>query len=345
MATLKRRLHRNNGSGYDTVHFETEAKLVLMSDGTTAEDAINWRMPRGIIGQIDVTTNLFTLQHGIYFAQGDVAKSNNWPIDGAFMGLVIKQGTGDGTGGYYHCVITAYNENTCLVYRNIYRYSAWSGWQVDYNSQCMPTLAELSTADGNKIGKLYCTIDDGVYVRAIEGAKEEECGVGNGDLFLNYRRPNNTIYMGGNGSSSNVAIHSGNIGNYAATTSSLNALATRVSNLEGSVDMAKLVHTESLSFRRNEKTITTYTNADYVIVKPVTRSESNLNRSDSIILSDDSAYKIMKGCSALCALYCNSNKCIESVVITYNSDGTLTHNVYDDHNTTSYSGTLEFYKQ
>ena len=41
MATLRRRLHRFNGTSYDVVHFETEASLVKMSDGTTAEVAIN----------------------------------------------------------------------------------------------------------------------------------------------------------------------------------------------------------------------------------------------------------------------------------------------------------------
>ena len=41
MATLRRRLHRFNGTSYDVVHFETEASLVKMSDGTTAEAAIN----------------------------------------------------------------------------------------------------------------------------------------------------------------------------------------------------------------------------------------------------------------------------------------------------------------
>lgn len=42
MATLKQRLHKKNSSGtYDVVHLETSASLVLMSDGTTAEAAIN----------------------------------------------------------------------------------------------------------------------------------------------------------------------------------------------------------------------------------------------------------------------------------------------------------------
>lgn len=41
MATLRRRLHRFNGTSYDVVHFETEASLVKMSDGTTLENKIN----------------------------------------------------------------------------------------------------------------------------------------------------------------------------------------------------------------------------------------------------------------------------------------------------------------
>ena len=330
MATLRRRLHRFNGTSYDVVHFETEAKLVLMNDGTTAEDAINWRMPRGIIRQIDVTTNLFTLQHGIYFAQGDVAKTNNWPIDGAFMGLVIKQGSGDGTGDYYHCVITAYNENTCLVYRNINRYSAWSGWQVDYNSQCMPTLAELSTADGNKIGKLYCTVDDGIYVRAIEGATEAENGLGNGDLFLNYRRPNNTIYMGGNGNSSNVAIHSGNIGSYAATISSLNALTTRVSNLEGSVDMAKLVYSKCVNLESVDARKVTY-KASFVRIK-MTMYYSQTAGSRAVAGSCGTAYVDIplggSGCINIDGI---------AYEFSYSADGIVSNPKIQ------YSATLEFY--
>lgn len=42
MATLKQRLHKKNSSGtYDIVHLETSASLVLMSNGTTVEAAIN----------------------------------------------------------------------------------------------------------------------------------------------------------------------------------------------------------------------------------------------------------------------------------------------------------------
>ena len=40
MATLKKRLHKCNGDGYDTIHFETSADCVLMSDGRTVENAI-----------------------------------------------------------------------------------------------------------------------------------------------------------------------------------------------------------------------------------------------------------------------------------------------------------------
>ena len=40
MATLKQRLHRYNGSSYDTVHFETDSSLVLRPDGTTVEGSL-----------------------------------------------------------------------------------------------------------------------------------------------------------------------------------------------------------------------------------------------------------------------------------------------------------------
>ena len=42
MATLKQRLHRKNGSGgYDVVHLETEASMVLMANGKTVETEVN----------------------------------------------------------------------------------------------------------------------------------------------------------------------------------------------------------------------------------------------------------------------------------------------------------------
>lgn len=42
MAILKQRLHKkNNSGGYDVVHLETSASLVLMSDGTDVETAVN----------------------------------------------------------------------------------------------------------------------------------------------------------------------------------------------------------------------------------------------------------------------------------------------------------------
>lgn len=42
MAILKQRMHRKNASGtYDVIHLETEAGVVLRSDGTTVEDALS----------------------------------------------------------------------------------------------------------------------------------------------------------------------------------------------------------------------------------------------------------------------------------------------------------------
>lgn len=41
MAVLKKRLHKFNGASYDTIYFETKADMVLMSNGSTVEDAVN----------------------------------------------------------------------------------------------------------------------------------------------------------------------------------------------------------------------------------------------------------------------------------------------------------------
>ena len=74
MATLKRRLHRNNGSGYDTVHFETEANLVLMSDGTTAEAAINGKAAKDHTHETSFTiisNNEMNLANGYSDANGN----------------------------------------------------------------------------------------------------------------------------------------------------------------------------------------------------------------------------------------------------------------------------------
>lgn len=46
MAILKQRMHRKNASGtYDVIHLETEAGIVLCSDGTTVEDALSNPQP------------------------------------------------------------------------------------------------------------------------------------------------------------------------------------------------------------------------------------------------------------------------------------------------------------
>ena len=46
MAILKERMHRKNASGtYDVIHLETEAGIVLRSDGTTVEDALSNPQP------------------------------------------------------------------------------------------------------------------------------------------------------------------------------------------------------------------------------------------------------------------------------------------------------------
>ena len=94
--------------------------------------------------QISVDTNLFTLAHGFYFAQGNVSTDNNWPFTGYFMGLIEKRGTTDGTGPNYHAALTLWNENDCREYNNICKYSGWGGWSITYTTKDRPTASDVN---------------------------------------------------------------------------------------------------------------------------------------------------------------------------------------------------------
>ena len=60
MSTIKERVHRKNASGtYDVLHFETEASVVYMSDGsTTVEEAIQARAPQSHTHTVSQITDL-----------------------------------------------------------------------------------------------------------------------------------------------------------------------------------------------------------------------------------------------------------------------------------------------
>ena len=89
MAELKQRLHQKNSTGtYDTVHWETEAGLVLMADGSTVQSTLgnhiaNRNNPHGVtaaqIGAAATTTLSVTVpvswtaSGGYYYQQVSVA--------------------------------------------------------------------------------------------------------------------------------------------------------------------------------------------------------------------------------------------------------------------------------
>lgn len=84
-----------------------------------------------------------------------------------------------------------------------------------------------------------------------------------------------------------------------ATTSALTSLTSRVTSLEGSVDMAKLVHTEYCDNRLDgDTTVSTFVNADYIIIRPalpVILAAIGSNAASAVNIGAD--YKIFKGCS------------------------------------------------
>ena len=99
MAILKRRLHRNNGSGYDTVHFETEANLVLMNDGTTLENKIS-AMNSAISGKAPSShihdDRYYTESEVNYLLSGKAPSSHNHSASNITSGTlpVERGGTG-----------------------------------------------------------------------------------------------------------------------------------------------------------------------------------------------------------------------------------------------------------
>ena len=104
-----------------------------------------------------------------------------------------------------------------------------------------------------------------------------------------------------------------------ASVSTVNSLTNRVTTLEGCVDMAKLVHTEYVSdYCRG--TLTTYTNADYVVITGVIYGQSGRPLFPGEV---GRGVKIMKGCKAQC-LVGNTEPALGTSIITYASNGAIT---------------------
>lgn len=118
--------------------------------------------------------------------------------------------------------------------------------------------------------------------------------------------------------------------------------------------MAKLVYSACVQNKYGEPcTLATYSNADYIIVKPVGQasisySGSTVNAATEIG-STNLEYKIMKGCSGLCTVYWryrserNSLWTYTDIEISYNANGVVSVGNIDQDNRLSCH--IEFYKQ
>ena len=145
--------------------------------------------------------------------------------------------------------------------------------------------------------------------------------------------------------------HDGRYYTEAEVNSLLSAIKTRLTKLEGSVDMAKLVYT--LSCNGIGGSPGTYANADFIVVKPVglvssttsNSSAGNVAATSQVAPSD--GYKIMKGCSGQATVgtrvqsgYNNSYFNFSNTTVNYGSDGAVTFSDVGN----AYCN-IEFYKQ
>lgn len=230
MATLKRRLHKKNATGYDTIHFETESDLVLLSDGTTLTNKLK-SIDSSIAAKLPLSGGTLTGNlNGQYF-------TGTW--------LQTTSATDLGRTCNKICVL---DESGWIYYR---------------------TPAELLSDAGG--AKSSHTHDDRYYTEAEVNS------------FLNNKANTNHTHSG------------------YATTAALNGLTTRVSNLEGSVDMSKLVasgfFTSRYSYREQGSRDTEYRDMDLSCNYNGTATTSEYNTRDDSVVGQTSATLSAVACS------------------------------------------------
>ena len=172
------------------------------------------------------------------------------------------------------------------------------------------------------------------------------------DVYPWAKQPNKPTYsaseVGAAGSNHN---HDDRYYTEAEVNNLLTAIKNRLTKLEGSVDMAKLVYT--LSCNGISGSTVTYANADFIVVKPVgfvnsttsNSSAGNVAATSQVAPSD--GYKIMKGCSGQATVgtrvqsgYNNSYFNFSNATVNYGSDGAVTFSGVGN----AYCN-IEFYKQ
>lgn len=273
MATLKRRLHKKNATGYDTIHFETESDLVLLSDGTTLTNKLK-SIDSSIAAKLPLSGGTLTGNlNGQYFT-GTLLQT----ISATDLGRTCNK----------ICVL---DESGWIYYR---------------------TPAELLSDAGG--AKSSHTHDDRYYTETEVNS------------FLNNKANTNHTHSG------------------YATTSALNSLTTRVTSLEGSVDMAKLVYTfggncnigGDIESKDGTSVILCTYSAAYCLIRPAYIHTIDGNTAP---IENNHYIKIMKGCTGSIALpaYVGNSKsgAKEEASIhtfTYNTNGTLTlpYDYYDN---------------
>ena len=172
------------------------------------------------------------------------------------------------------------------------------------------------------------------------------------DVYDWAKQPNKPAYTAGEvGAAPSGHTHDDRYYTEAEVNNLLSAIKTRLTKLEGSVDMAKLVYT--LSCNGISGSTVTYANADFIVVKPVglvssTTSNSaagNVAATSQVAPSD--GYKIMKGCSGQATVgtrvqngYNSSYFNFSNTTVNYGSDGAVTFSDVDN----AYCN-IEFYKQ
>ena len=127
----------------------------------------------------------------------------------------------------------------------------------------------------------------------------------------------------------------------------LSSIKTRLTKLEGSVDMAKLVYSTKCSAYLRGDAFTTYANADFVLVRAVgAYFQSNSSVGIGGVIASGDGVKIMKGCTGDALVWYRPDRGdtgLASIEITYGTDGSIKTSANSTNTYVTFN--LEFYKQ
>lgn len=174
------------------------------------------------------------------------------------------------------------------------------------------------------------------------------------DVYSWAKQPSKPTYTASEvGAAASNHNHDGRYYTEAEVNNLLSSIRTRLNNLEGSVDMAKLVYSANVSVGIQGAVGATYANADFVVVKPVggtTYSSSSTGMTRETGATE--GVKIMKGCDgrAYVFSYYRSNRGDSShsfmdLQVAYNANGQVVFGTSIMSEYITVYCHLEFYKQ